>query len=304
MKKFASILSLAIISFSVFMFASCAKKEQANTLQFSGVFQSAEGHLYLQIDNLADYDSNDYFDYTIDGGETWKNCSHYNRQFFETDKALLVADAEMYSPELVNKTLSVGVRLAETQKYKASPASNLIEYKFKPISEVVEIFSKWGDERTDNYSAGKGWGITAYKFCEKDNMTYKIEKYDYADSQTDEYTYDYTYVEDNWDKNAIKFEYKFVSHDTVFYGGEYYYTGYKDYEDIVNSNDWVDYDVNVGITSAMYASHVINNDAGCIGCYNRTFTVLIRAKATETNLASVCSPVTICLETIQGEIPA
>lgn len=287
-------LALVLMFSCLILLSACGKKDQENTIEFSGVFQSATGDVYLQIDNLSNYDNVD-MEYTIDGGENWDICNHYNQTFTQINQTLYVAKIQNYSNELANQTLNVGVRLSATNKLNASPASNFISYKVKPISLVKEVFQNQGNNITDDYEWGIGWGIEAYKLCEKDNKTYKIEKYNYVEDYTNGNNYKYTYVENNWNKGLIQFEYKFITHKDAFYT-DYYKSGLMDYEDIVNSGNWITYNPYTGITKQMYESHLENNDAGCEGCYNITFTVLIRAKATQTNLQSVCSPVTVIVE--------
>ena len=299
------VLAVCLMLSSITLLSACGKKDQINTLNFTGVFQSAEGHVYVQIDNVADYDENVEFEYTVDGGTNWENFGHYKHTFTQTDKSLYLTQILSYTPDLANKTLNVAVRLKETNKLNASEASNFISYKVKPRSLVVETFDKYGDASTGNYEWGQGWGIQAFKICEKQNKTFKVEKYDYVEDNTNGNMYKYTFVENNWDTNAIKFEYKFVSHFDAFYSQESYnLTGLNEYENIAKTSGWVNYNPTVGITKSMYESHIENNGVGCIGCYNKTFTILIRVKETETNLASVCSPVTVKVEEIMGEIPA
>ncbi len=281
-----SCLTLSCVS----ALTACAKKDQSNTIEFSGVYQSSAGDVLLQIDNIEDY-SNPYLEYTIDGGATWSQA------FIDQIDSKKYALAANYSDSIKDSTLKIAVRMAETDDANASAASEFIEYKVKSPSDVKEIFYQFGDENTSDYTLGQGWGIKAYKLVLQPDKSAKIEKFDYTDDG--DFGYNYTYAANNWDKNAIKFQYKFVPFYDAFetYNADLPATDLDDYENTFNTDGWNDYNIATGINAQNYTGHT--EIIPSINISLKVFTVMIRAKATNTNLHSSCSPVCVILEEIE-----
>lgn len=301
-KLLSFICAFALLMPCLLLFTGCSKKEQENTIQFSGVYQSAEGHLYATVDNLPDFEDVG-IEYSIDGGQNWYYCSHSNRQFFQTDKSMYVAALAVYGELVPNSQLSVGLRLTETDKFKASAPTLFKAYTVKPICEIDEIFQQDVSTSKESYTQAQGYGKTTFRLFKNDTDDYVIEKYNYAISGENEY--EFTFEENNWDKTNLNFEYLFVPINQAYYGtaGSMYKTGLEEYYNLVQTNEWLDYNNFRGISKEVYESHIENSDMGCIGCYNRVFTILIRIKGTETNLPSVCSTIHVDIENIIGELP-
>lgn len=302
-KKFLSfVCAIAFILPCMMLFAGCSKQEQANTILFNGVYQSAEGHLYANVENLSNFE-NVGIEYSIDGGQSWHYCSHYNKEFLKTNKSMQIASLAVYDELVPNSQISVGLRLSETDKFKASEPTLFKSYTVKPVCETDEIFQMDVSPEKGSYTQAQGNGKTTFKLFKNDTDAYVIERYNYAISGENQY--EYTFQENNWDKANLKFEYMFVPVNQAFWGapGGLYKTGLEEYCNISQNSEWIEYNNYRGITNEIYESHIEYSDLGCIGCYNREFTIVIRIKSTETNLPSVYSVVRVVIENITGELP-
>ncbi len=290
MKKIiSSALACCLAVSCASVLAACAKQDQANKLEFTGVAQAASGDVYLKIDNIGDYGVNTYIECTVDGGKTWKQALYSTGTFLAME----------YSEDAVNTTLKIGVRMGETDDKNASAASSFIEYKVKPVSEVKEIFYMFGNSDTSDYSVGKGRGNMAYKLILQPDKSAKIEKF-HCTEYTEEYSYDYTFVPDNWDKTSIAFEYKYVSAHDAFDRIDadlHYNHEFIDNENFYETDGWKVYNPALGITPLDYTGRLETIPA--VNMSVKAFTVLIRAKGSESVLRSHCSPVYTVVEEIE-----
>ena len=169
---------------------------------------------------------------------------------------MYVARIKPYNQLTPNTEIKIALRLAETDSLKASEATEFKSYMVKPISESDELFeSTVSSNKEGSYEWSKSVGKVPYKFHKRDSK-FEIERYNYATSTEPDRDniYVYTYAADNWDKENTHFEYMFVPTNMAFYGTDTMFkTDLTKYFDIVDSNKWVDYNNNVGLTEEIYS---------------------------------------------------
>lgn len=291
-KKFVAFACVtALVASCAALFAGCSKQERENTIRFAGVHQSADGHLYADVENWDDFE-NVNMEYTFDGGESWHYFYHGNYDFSQTDKSFHSGILAVYDTELqAGQQLTVGLRLAETDEYLVSAPTEFINYTVKPVCGIASDFVAVGYLKTDPYATTEFEGVIPYELFQETDGNYYIKRYDYT--KTDD-GYSYSNPNDGWKNDDIDFEYMFVPVNQAFYGttGSVYKTSLYEYYNAATDGAWTAYNKSLGIRSDAYFRH-LQEDGGLISDSGDTkvFALLIRAAGTQTNLPSPCNSV-------------